>query len=193
MDSFEAWFESVGRSQLLARGQALFHRGDQSRGPFILQAGRIRLYRQDESGSEVTLHRVRPGEHFAEASVFSNAYHCDCMAEDDSTVLAIPRAAIAQALKNDPAFSSMFCETLARQVMNLRTRLELRNIRSAEQRLLAALRLQGGDGRRSFEIGGTLKAFASEIGLTHEALYRGLKKLEDGGTLRRQGRSFELL
>jgi len=193
MNSFDRWAEGVGRRQTLAKAETLFLRGDASRGPYILRAGQVRLYRQDETGSEVTLHRARPGEGFAEASVFSEVYHCDCVAEEQSTIIAIPKAAIQHALKNDPEFSSSFTESLARQVMHLRTGLELRNIRSAEQRVLAALRLRAGEKDQSFEIAGTLKAFAAEIGLTHEALYRALRKLEDGGTLGRDGRNFKIL
>jgi len=193
MSSLERWVEGVGRRQTLTKGETLFLRGDASRGPYILRTGQVRLYRQDETGSEVILHRAWPGEHFAEASVFSDLYHCDCVAEEQSTVIAIPKAAILHALKNDPEFSFRFTESLARQVMHLRTGLELRNIRSAEQRVLAACRLRAGDKGQPFEIAGTLKAFAAEIGLTHEALYRALRKLEDGGALRRDGQSFEIL
>jgi len=193
MKSLENWFEKVGRRQQLAKAESLFLRGEKSRGPFVLQAGLVRLYRQDENGTEVTLHRVRPGERFAEASVFSDAYHCDCMAELQSIVLAIPRAAIRAALKDDPAFSTLFAELMARQVMDLRFRLELRNIRSAEQRILAALQMRAVATGNPLLIDGALKDFASEIGLTHEALYRGLKKLQDAGKIRRQGHSVEIL
>lgn len=39
------------------------------------------------------------------------------------------------------------------------------------------------------EIDGTLKDLASEIGLTHEALYRALHDLEAEGQIARRGRS----
>ncbi len=184
------WFDNIGRETRLKKGEILFLRGDEARGPFILLSGRVRLYRQDENGREITLHQVRPGERFAEASVFSEIYHCDCMADEDSTILTIPKTEIIRALKTKPAFASEWAQIMARQVMSLRAQLELRNIRSAEERLYSALLLKAGEAGIEFEMDETLKAFAAEIGLTHEALYRALRKLEDGGRLKRDGASF---
>jgi CRP-like cAMP-binding protein len=193
MNDINHWFENVGHTLTLEKGEILFLRGDATRGPFILGQGQVRLYRQDRTGSEVTLHRVRPGEHFAEASIFSETYHCDCIADEKSTVLAIPRADIIEAIESQPTFASGLAEILAKQVMSLRTQLELRNIRSAEERILAALHFKAGEPARPFELKGTLKAFAAEIGLTHEALYRCLRKLQEDGRLRRHRQSIEVL
>ena len=62
-----------------------------------------------------------------------------------------------------------FAATLARQVMNLRTRIEQRNIRSARERVRHYLALNAGADGRTVELTGTLKDIAAELGLTHEA------------------------
>lgn len=192
MGIIQKWFERAGREQALEKGQVLFLRGDVALGPYSLKRGQVRLYRQDSSGREVTLHKVRPGERFAEASIFSDIYHCDCIADEDSIVLGVPKTLILDALQNDPPFASALTEAFAKQVMGLRSQLELRNIRSAQERVLAALHLKAGGSDTEIRIAGTLKAFAGEIGLTHEVLYRALKELEQAGRIKRTGMTFEI-
>jgi len=74
---------------------------------------------------------------------------------------------------------------LARQLQELRARMELRNIRSARERVLQYLRLHAGVHGRSIAIEGQLQDIAAEIGMTREALYRTLATLETEGHLSR--------
>ena len=53
----------------------------------LLEAGEIRLARSDPEGREVILFRAQPGDTFAEASLFSETYHCDAVASVPSAVL----------------------------------------------------------------------------------------------------------
>ena len=43
------------------------------------------------AGAQVAMHSVRPGELFAEASLFSARYHCDAVASRASEVLVYPK------------------------------------------------------------------------------------------------------
>jgi CRP/FNR family transcriptional regulator, dissimilatory nitrate respiration regulator len=89
-----------------------------------------------------------------------------------------------KALRADPALAGAFMARLARQLQELRARMELRNIRSAKERVLQYLRLRAGQGR-SIPIEGRLQDIAAEIGMTREALYRTLAALEADGKLSR--------
>ena len=60
-------------------------------------------------------------------------------------------------------------------------RLELRDIRRAEERLLAVLHLRAE--ADAMVIAGTWKDLAAELGLTQEALYRALSRLEQRGAI----------
>lgn len=61
--------------------------------------------------------------------------------------------------------------------------MELRNIRSARERVLQYLRLRVHG--RSIAVEGQLQEIAAEIGITREALYRTLAALEAEGCLTR--------
>lgn len=172
------------RRQRVAAGEALFRQGDPTFGFFRLVSGAIRMLRVTPAGEQVAMHSVRPGELFAEASLFSPRYHCDALAARASEVLVYPKRELLRRLKDHPEDAWRFAGDLAHRVQQLRTRLEVRQIRSAPQRVLQALRLRCGDGG-AWRIEGTLKQLAEEVGLTHEALYRALARLEREGRIRR--------
>ena len=176
----------------LKAGEALFRLGDSSEGFYQVVKGRVRLSRLDRSGHEVILYVAGAGETIAEASLYSPTYHCDAIAGTDAQVLLYPKRAVLAAFAKDDKAARAFTAMLARQVMDLRTRIEQRNIRSARERVRHFLALSAGaDGR--VELRGTLKDLAAELGLTHEALYRTLAALARSGEIRREGSRITLL
>lgn len=76
--------------------------------------------------------------------------------------------------------------------MPSRQRYELKQIRSAPERLLQRLRL-GCDETGVFRIEGSLKEMAAELGLTHEALYRALASLSRDGRIERSADSLRVM
>jgi CRP/FNR family transcriptional regulator, dissimilatory nitrate respiration regulator len=175
----------------LKAGEALFRLGDRPENFYEVLAGRVRLSRVDRSGREVILYVAGPGETLAEASLYSPAYHCDAIASTAATLRAYPKAALLAAFAKDRNAAQAFTATLARQVMNLRTRIEQRNIRSARDRVRHYLTVNADAG--AVTLRGTLKDLAAELGLTHEALYRTLAALERGGEIKRGGGKIMLL
>jgi CRP-like cAMP-binding protein len=181
------WLPAAVRAKATERklkaGEALFRLGDRPVNFYEVLAGRVRLSRVDRSGREVILYVAGPGETLAEASLYSPAYHCDAIASTAATLRAYPKAALLAAFAKDRNAAQAFTATLARQVMNLRTRIEQRNIRSARDRVRHYLTVNADAG--AVTLRGTLKDLAAELGLTHEALYRTLAALERGGEIKR--------
>ena len=88
-------------------------------------------------------------------------------------------------LKRNPKLAQAFAAMLAQQVMTLRTRLERRNIDSARDRVRHFLAVNVGADGRTVALSGTLKELAADLGLTHEALYRTLARMEAEGDIKR--------
>lgn len=179
---------SLVNDRCVARGESVFRQGDTATAVCVLQSGRVRLMRSLADGSAVTLHVAEAGESFAEASLWAPHYHCDAVAEADSVVLSIPKADLLAALAADPERSLAVARAMAGQVRDLRARLELRNIRSAADRLLAWLRLHGVGNPPVVTLHRSWTLIADELGLTREAVYRALALLERQGQIwRRRG------
>ena len=179
----------LGRERNLASGKTLFRRGDRSVGIYEIVEGRVRLSRLDPEGRDIVLHTAGPGDLVAEASLFSEVYNCDAAAMTDVRLRFYAKSGLLAEFRRDPEVADAFMATLARELMSLRTQLERRNIRSAPARVENYLALNvEGDGC-TVKLHGTIKDLAAELRLTHEALYRTLRKLEtEGKIIRPKGR-----
>lgn len=175
----------------LSAGETLFAAGDETRGFFAVGEGRVRLVRFGADGRETALFTAGPGDRFAEASLFATHYHCDAIAVGDAVVACYPKAACLARLGDDASARLDLTADLARQVMTLRARLTLRDIRSARERVIAFLVAEAGDDGRTVAFDGSQRDIAIAIGLTPEAFYRTLAQLEAQGTITRAaGRIF---
>jgi len=182
----------AARIETFKAANVLFHRGDPTRHMYGVLDGQADLRRITIEGAEIVVHRAQSGELFAEAALFSPRYHCDGVAMAGSRIALFEKTALLELMQNDGTFAVAFCQRLAGQVQRLRSGIELRAMHSAEDRIMAALSLRMGDGETDYEIQGTWKSFAQDIGLTHEALYRALKRLERSKRLHRDGRKVQL-
>lgn len=178
--------EIVPIIQHLAAGETLFAAGDETRGFFMVRTGRVRLVRFGGDGRETALFTAGPEERFAEASLFAERYHCDAIALSEAVVACFPKAASLALLGDDATARLDLTADLARQVMTLRARLTVRDIRSARERVIAFLVAEASEDGRTVAFDGSLRDIAVAIGLTPEAFYRTLARLEAQGTISRK-------
>jgi CRP-like cAMP-binding protein len=166
----------------------LFHAGARPVAMYCVLAGEVRLVRTSRGGGEVILQRATRGP-IAEASLDQPAYHCDAVAARPAAVLAIPRPAVVAALAHEP-FRTAWIAHLARELRRVRAQSERLALRSARERILHYVETEGRDGE--VLLAGSLKDWAGELGLTHEALYRTLAALRRSGSLAIDGRRLVL-
>lgn len=178
-------FGPPDRSQELQAGDYLFRRDDDAHGAFVLESGHVQLIRALESGNELTLHRVYPGSSFAEAALFNSTYHCDCRAPVVSRVAVYSISRLTASFAHDPRLALTWAHRLADQVRHQRTLLEVRAIASAEERIVAYLRMPAHEGS-AVELP-SLRALAAELGLAEETVYRAVSRLVSAGRVERMG------
>jgi len=163
----------------LKKGQSLFRQGDVVEYLYSISTGCIRLQRLTLDGSESIMYEGISGS-FAEASLFSSHYHCEAIAVEDSNLTAYTKDIVIQHLTNNPLQSLEFMTTLAKQVQQLRTHLNLRNIKSARERIYRyfVISAKTVDNLNFVKVTTSLKDLAKQLGLAHETFYRELAKLE---------------
>lgn len=161
-------------------GETLFRLGDRLRGIFYVVSGEIRLVRRARNGTDIVMQRSRGG-FFAEASFNTKVYHCDAVVAEPGAVLCFPVQAFRAALATDVVFRNAWMVHLARELLKSRARCERLGLKSAEQRIVHYIESEGADGIVS--LSASRKAWATELGLTHEALYRTLRRLQANGML----------
>ena len=175
------------RSTRLDEGETLFHTGDEARAIFLVEQGCLRLIHHGVPGETITVHRAKEGSLFAETALFSSNYPCDAIAERPSLIRVFPKAAVLLHLSAHPHINLLFSAYLARQVQTLRGRLEQTRLKSARERVVAFL-TQMGAAEAAIRLDRPLTVVADEIGLTHEALYRTLARLQRDNRLVRPER-----
>lgn len=175
------------REHRLAQGEVLFRAGDLALGLVVVQAGGLELARTSPEGRRSVLHRAGPGDTFAEASLFEARHHCEAVATLVSTVQIFPAAELRRAAVANPELSWRIAGHLAARLVAERARAERLALPHAADRLLDVLHglVPGPDGTR--RLGRSWKTLASELGLSHEATYRALARLERAGLLERGG------
>jgi len=163
-----------------AAGQTVFRVATRPSKIFWVLEGEVRLVRRSRNGAEIILQRASSG-FVAEASLDSPLYHCDAVAAVESRLLAFPINRFRQALAGDEKFRAFWIGRLAREVHALRSQCERLALHGAAERIEHYIESKGKNGR--LELFRTRKAWAAELGLTHEALYRALSGLQRAGRI----------
>lgn len=93
---------------------------------------------------------------------------------------------ILEDLRSHPEKTEQLIALLASQVRTLRTKLEIRNILSARERILQFFYLSAHPDTGEIFLDISLKNLAEELGLAHETLYREMAKLDKEGIIKRK-------
>lgn len=167
-----------------AAGGVLCLRGAKPTHMYYVLAGELRLVRHTASGDKLVLQRSRQG-FVAEASMEAAVYHCDIEAFAAGRLLAFPIAAFRQALDDEAGFSRAWAARMAVEIRRLRAQNERLHLHKAADRVLHYLESEGSG--RAVTLAQSRKAWAAELGLSHEALYRTLRQMENTGLLQVSG------
>lgn len=145
---------------------------DPVRSLFVVKSGMVHLVRFQEDGGMVVLQRAGPRAIIAEASVFSDDYHCAAVAAKTSELRAYPINAVRALLAKRPEVALAFARYLANEVREARRRAEILALKTVAERLSAWLVWNQGQ----MPPKGARHHVADEIGVSREALYRELSK-----------------
>ena len=118
------------------------------------------------------------------------AYHCDGVAVMKTRVLAIPIADFRAGLSVEKIRTTWLLH-MSNQLRRVRAHAERLALRSARDRILHYIECEGRHGE--LLLTQTRKSWASEMGLTHEALYRALRVMEQSGLVAISGQRISLL
>ena len=173
----------------ISTGDTLCRIGDQVQDIFLVIRGEVCLIRRGQDGREVVLQRAQSG-FLAEASLTNKNYCCEVVVTKGGELIRFPAKAFREALDVDASFRTSWLARLASEVRKLRTQNERLSLHGAAERVIHYIESEGSDG--SIFLNQSRKAWASELGLTHEALYRVLRRLQEDKTLHVDGKRISL-
>jgi CRP-like cAMP-binding protein len=168
---FEALLERSVSSLAPTEGQPIFHMEDRVEALFLVISGKVELARIQRDGSKVVLHRAGPGSVIAEASLYSQRYHCDCYCTEAAEIRSIPWNTARLLLRSNSRLSEMWFAQLAAELQATRYRCELLTRNRVQDRLTGWLDWHG-----PLPPKGQWKELAAELGVSPEALYREIQR-----------------
>lgn len=171
------------------KGAYLFHHGKKPEYMFFIVSGEAVLTRTSSHGEPTILQRCRGG-FISEASLLADAYHCDAIATHNGQAITLPIKSLRDSLADDK-FSMKWVQLLSKEIMRLRTQSERLGLKDIRSKLIHLIEAEGKNGVLTLQ--SDFKSLASEIGVTHEALYRAIAALEKEGLLEKYPDSLELL
>lgn len=183
-----------------AKREAIFRDGDRADGFFIVASGSVKVFKLSEEGKEQVLHILEAGNSFAEAVLFEGgAYPANAEALTDSELLFLPKAPFIELLEGNPKMSLRMLGSMAKWLRRMTDLVENLALRNVEARLILYLtegmRQQGivvEDGAE-FELPVGKNVLASRLGTVPETFSRTLKKLQEEGAIRVQGKRIRIL
>ena len=125
---------SRGRECVFVAGAFVFHLNDPVRVVHFVRRGAIHLVRTQEDGAALILQRARAGSILAEASVYSDRYHCDARAESDAVTWAVARKDLRSRLDANPELSRNWAHYLAHEVQRARLHAEILSLKTVAAR-----------------------------------------------------------
>jgi hypothetical protein len=171
------------------KGDYLFHQGKKPEFMFFVVSGEAVLSRASSHGEPIILQRCKNG-FVSEASLLTDVYHCDAIATQSGQAITLPIKSLRDALA-DSKFSMKWVQLLSKEIMRLRTQSERLGLKDIRSKLIHLIETEGKQGVLTLQ--SDFKSMASEIGVTHEALYRAIATLEKEGLLEKHPDSLELL
>lgn len=152
-------------------GETLFRAGDAVRVVHFVTGGAIQLVRYQAEGAPLVLQRAVAGHILAEASVYSDCYHCDAQTTAPAMTWSFRKPDLLAALARSAEFAHAWARRLAIDVQKARFQAEVLALKTVSARLSAWIDWNG-----KLPPKGDWLGLAAEIGVSPEALYRELAK-----------------
>jgi CRP/FNR family transcriptional regulator, dissimilatory nitrate respiration regulator len=163
--------EMRGQELSYAAGQHIFEQGEPVRQIHVVQSGSTFLIRRQTDGAALVLQRAEAGEVLAEASLYSESYHCAAEAQSASSTWAISKRELRKHLADNGSFAHAWAKHPAHEVQRARLHAEIVSLKTVSARVDAWIAWNG-----PLPLKGEWANVAFQIGVSPEALYRELAR-----------------
>ena len=174
-------------------GEVLFEEGAKVESFYVCESGCVRLEVLPNRDKPIVLYRAKANEAFAEEHLILDAYSYRGVIDEDSVLLSAPKTAILNDIRSDPIIGQRYIYCLSQRNLQLRVNFERLSIKSAKERVFHFLKTKESLNPGPQDFSGKLKSYSDDLNLTHEAMYRALKDLEEEGRICRNDGIVEII
>lgn len=135
-----ASLKRIAREKRFRKKDIIYLAGDRAGELYLLEEGRVQLFKHSSQGRNLTLSIVEPGDFFGVRALFPAGRHQNhAQAISDGLAYVIPRRHLAVVLEKDPALAMLVMQNLTQRVQTTERRLGDLAFKSVPQRLAALL------------------------------------------------------
>lgn len=171
------------KSLKVKKGEIIYRAGDVSDSLFIVNSGKIKIYRLSESGKEQLVRILREGDFTGELALFSESIH-EAYAEAmlDTWLCTVRRSDLQELLLKYPSISLKLLNEFSNRLDISEKQMARFATEKVETRIALYL-IEYAENRNElqFKLPMSRKDLASYLGTTPETISRKLFELEDGG------------
>ena len=178
------------------RGETIFFEGDKGTGFYMVDSGKVKIYKMSFSGKEQILHIFGPGEPFGEVPVFhGQPFPATAEVLTKSSLLFFPRDKFIQLVHDMPSIALNMLAVLSMRLRRFASQIESLSLKEVPARLAAYLLYlseeNGGVDSVGLEI--SKGQLASLLGTIPETLSRIFAKMSEEGLIAVEGRTIRIL
>jgi len=179
-------------------GHQLFQKGDSADNMYLLEKGKVSLYRLMPNGDEKLFRVFLAGDLIAELALFMQPreYPMSARVEQDSELSAFSYQQVQSVVTHSPELSLKVMSFMSNRICHLMNTVNILTQVNANQRLVMKLaeiyrsQMVKGD---KLSIPVTKKLLATQLGMTPETLSRAMKKLKSDGHIIESGSHITLV
>lgn len=183
-------------ARTVAAGHVLFTAGEACRGLYVVERGRVRIFRTSPEGKEQVLHIESAGRAVAELPLFDGgSYPASAMTMEETRLVFLPRADFEYLYRAHPDIAHAIIRALGARLRHLVQVAETLAFRDVAARLamwLADLADRAGKATpRGVEVAlrRTQEELSLELGTARESVSRAMKQLREKGLIEPLGRN----
>ncbi len=187
---------AIVTNQVFRRGELIFSEGEDGSGFYVVNTGRVKVYKLSSDGKEQILHFFGPGEPFGEVPVFTGQrFPANAEAMEESRVFFFPKRSFVDLIKQNPSLALNMLGILSGRLRRFTALIDDLSLKEVPGRLAAYLLYLSRQekGSADLELSVTKAQLASLLGTIPETLSRILGKMAAQGLIETEGRRIRIL
>ena len=188
--------ETPHHIQCYDKEETIFHLMDPALRIGIILEGRVEAQKSFPNGSQVNVSIRIPGEIIGPAAIFSKSqrYPCDIVALEPATLMMLRKEDLLSLMQKDVKILQNFTTEIASATYMLQQRLELLSYSGIAQKAAFWLLMQVRQtGKTAVQIPDSMSRWAMIMNVSRPSLHREMKKLEEEGIIRYEGKNIYVL
>jgi CRP/FNR family transcriptional regulator len=187
--------EKEGVERSFKSGDVIMRTGQYIKSTLLVLSGRIKIYRENEEGSEFLMYYLGPGEACAVSMICtlqSQTSEVMAQAEEDTEVLMLPVQLMDQLMNDYKSWYQFVIRTYRSRFDELLTVVDNIAFRNMDERLeFYLIRYVKNTGNKQIEL--SHQQIADDLNSSREVISRLLKKMEQRGRVKLQRNMIEWL